>query len=73
MVLEVFIKFFGVKITIGLSKNHCDLILTVGFDFDSNLIVGSSYIHWKSIQTVRSSFIIYSLEINLNRLIKLQI
>ena len=29
---RVFIEFFGVKIAIGLSKNHCDLILTVGFD-----------------------------------------
>ena len=26
------IEFFGVKIVIGLSKTHCDLILTVGFD-----------------------------------------
>ena len=41
--------FFEVKIVIGLLKNHCDLILTVGFDFGSNLIVGSSYIRWKSI------------------------
>ena len=24
--------YFGVKIVIGLSKNHCDLILIVGFD-----------------------------------------
>ena len=44
MILEVFIEFFGVKISIGLSKNHCDLILTVGFDFVSNLTVGLSYI-----------------------------
>ena len=28
MILGVFIEFFGVKIVIGLSKNHCDLILT---------------------------------------------
>ena len=26
-------RIFGVKTTIGLSKNHCDLIITVGFDF----------------------------------------
>ena len=45
MTLGVFIEFFGVKIAIGLSKNYCDLILTVGFDFDSNMTVGSSYIH----------------------------
>ena len=32
MLLGVFIDFFGVKIVIGLSKNHCDLILTIGFD-----------------------------------------
>ena len=45
---RVFIKNFGVKIVIGLLRNHCDLILTVGFDFDSNITIGSSYIHWKS-------------------------
>ena len=32
MLLGVFIDFFGVKIVIGLSKNHCDLILIIGFD-----------------------------------------
>ena len=26
-------------------KNRCDLILTVRFDFCSNMTVGSSYIH----------------------------
>ena len=36
MILEVFIEFFGVKIVIGLSKNHCDLIITVGFDLSQN-------------------------------------
>ena len=36
MILGVFIKFFGVKIAIGLSKNHCDLILTVGFDLSQH-------------------------------------
>ena len=36
MILGVFIEFFGVKIAIGLSKNHCDLILTVGFDLSQN-------------------------------------
>ena len=34
--LGVFIEFFGVKIVIRLSKNHCDLILTVGFDLSQN-------------------------------------
>ena len=46
---RVFIEFFGVKIAIELSKNRCDLILTVVFDFGSNLTVGSSYIRWKSL------------------------
>ena len=36
MILGVFIEFFGVKIAIGLSKNHCDLILTIGFDLSQN-------------------------------------
>ena len=44
MILGVFIKFFGVKIVIGLSKNGYDLFLTVGFDFGSNLTVVTSYI-----------------------------
>ena len=37
-------KKFSVKIVIGLSKNRCNLFLTIGFDFDSNLTVGLSYI-----------------------------
>ena len=37
MILGVFIEFFGVKIAIGLSKNRCNLFITVGFDFGSNL------------------------------------
>ena len=45
MILGIFIEFFGVEIAIGLSKKCCDLFLTVEFDFDSNLTVGSSYIH----------------------------
>ena len=36
MILEVFIEFFGVKIVIGLLKNHYDLILIVGFDLSQN-------------------------------------
>ena len=36
MILGVFIEFFGVKRVIGLLKNHCDLILTVGFDLSQN-------------------------------------
>ena len=37
MILGIFIEFFGVKIVIGLSKNHCDLILTIGFDLSQNI------------------------------------
>ena len=36
MILRVFVELFGVKIVIGLSKNHRDLILTVGFDLSQN-------------------------------------
>ena len=36
MISWVFIEFFGVKIVIGLSKKHRDLILTVGFDLSQN-------------------------------------
>ena len=53
MILGVFIEFFGVKIVVGLSKNHCDLFIIVGFDFGSNMTVGSSYIRYKSFWTVR--------------------
>ena len=48
MILGVFIEFFGVKINIGLSKNCCDLLLVVGFDFVSYLTIRSLYIRWKS-------------------------
>ena len=44
MILGVFIECFGVKIVIGLSKNRCDLFLTVGFDFGSNMTVELSNI-----------------------------
>ena len=36
MILRVFIEFFGVKIVIGLSNNHYDLIITVGFYLSQN-------------------------------------
>ena len=65
MILGLFIEFFGVKIVIGLSKNHCDLFLTVGFDFGSNLTVGLLYIRYKSFWIIRSSF-----RFKINRLIK---
>ena len=37
MLLGIFIDFFLVKIVIELSKNHCDLILTVGFDLSQKI------------------------------------
>ena len=36
IILGVFITKFRIKIAIELSKNHCDLILTVGFDLSQN-------------------------------------
>ena len=42
MILEVFINFFGVKITVGWSKNICNLIIAVGFNFGANMTVRSS-------------------------------
>ena len=42
MILEIFIDFFGVKITVGWSKNICNLIIAVGFYFGANLTVRSS-------------------------------
>ena len=38
MILWVFIEFFKVKIVIGLSKNHYDLILIVEFDLSQNIL-----------------------------------
>ena len=65
MILGVFVEFFGVKIAVRLSKNRCDLFKTIGFDFGSNLTVGSSYIRYKSSWTVISSF-----KFKINRWIK---
>ena len=48
MILGIFIEFFEVKIVFELSKNRCDLIIIVGFDFGLNLTVGSTYLRWKS-------------------------
>ena len=43
MILEVFIDFFfWVKITVGWSKNICNLIIAVGFNFGANMTVRSS-------------------------------
>ena len=46
--------FFGQK-AIGWSKYICNLILTVGFNFDENLIVRSFLNHWDQSITVGSS------------------
>ena len=35
-------RFFGVKITVGWSKNICNLIIAVGFNFGANMTVRSS-------------------------------
>ena len=56
MILRVFIEFFGVKI--GLSNNHCDLILTVGFDLSQN----SQYI--SDISNILPIYLRYSTDIS---------
>ena len=55
MILEVFIDFFGVKITVGWSKNIYNLIIAVGFNFGANMIVRSSLNRSDQSITVRSS------------------
>ena len=42
MILEIFIVFFWVKLTVGWSKNICNLIIAVGFNFGENMTVRSS-------------------------------
>ena len=55
MILEVFIFFFGVTITVGWSKNICNLIIAVGFNFGANMTVRSSLNSSDQSITVRSS------------------
>ena len=55
MILEVFIDFFGVKQAIRWLKYLCNLILTVEFNFDENLIIRSSLNRWNQSKTVGSS------------------
>ena len=55
MILELFIDFFWVKIAVGWSKNLCNLIITVGFNFYANLAVKSSLNCWDQSITVGSS------------------
>ena len=58
MILEVFIDFFFfflVKIVVGWSKNLCNLIIAVGFNFCANLTIKSSINYWDHSITVGSS------------------
>ena len=55
MILEVFIDFFGVKITVGWLKNICNLIIVVGFNFGANMIIRSYLNRSDQSITVRSS------------------
>ena len=47
--------FFLVKIVVGWSKNLCNLIIVVGFNFFANLTVRSSLNCWEQSITVGSS------------------
>ena len=55
MILEVFIDFFLVKIVVGWSKNICNLIIAVGFNFGANLTIRYSLNRWNQSITVGSS------------------
>ena len=55
MILEVFLDSFWVKIVIGWSKNLCNLIIAVGFNFDANLTIRSYLNRWDQSITVGSS------------------
>ena len=48
-------RFFLVKIVVGWSKNLCNLIIAVGFNFFANLTVRSSLNCWDQTITVGSS------------------
>ena len=48
-------SFFFVKITVGWSKNICNLIIAVGFNFGVNMTVRSSLNHSDQSITVGSS------------------
>ena len=45
-------RFFWVKIAVGWSKNLCNLIIAVGFNFCINLTVRSSLNYWYQSITV---------------------
>ena len=56
MILEVFIDFFFfVKIAVGWSKNLCNLIIAVEFNFCANLTVRSSLNCWDQSIIIGSS------------------
>ena len=55
MSLEVFIDFFFVKIVVGWSKNLCNLIIAVRFNFGANLTIKYSLNRWEQFITVISS------------------
>ena len=48
-------SFFFVKITVGWSKNICNLIIVVGFNFGANMTVRSSLNRWDYSITIGSS------------------
>ena len=48
-------RLFWVKITVGWSKNICNLIIAVGFNFVANMTVRSSLNRWDQSITVGSS------------------
>ena len=53
MILDIFIDFFfKVKIAVGWSKNLCNLIIAVGFNFCANLTIRSSLNYWDQLITV---------------------
>ena len=62
MILEVFIDFFGVKITVGWSKNIFNLIIAVGFNFGANMTVKIFFKPFRSIHNhwIKLGFKIWS-------------
>ena len=56
MILEVFIYIFLGQITVGWSKNICNLIITVVFNFSANMTIKYSLNRWDQSITVGSSY-----------------
>ena len=59
-------RFFWVKIAVGWSKNLCNLIIAVGFNFCENLIVSYSLNCWDQSITIGSSQDFKSYHLNLS-------